>query len=146
MSLYPPLGFHFNVAFDFAQDKVIDTQFAEVSGISTTLETESVNEGGENRFSHSLPSRPNYSNLVLKRGLAVGSEVQNWCLDAIENLDISLALVWVSLLNESGEPLMSWAFHDAYPVKWDVANFNAQQSQIVIETLELSYRYFRRID
>nr|WP_136251111.1 phage tail protein [Ningiella ruwaisensis] len=144
MSLYPPVGFYFNVAFDFAQGDMIDTQFSEVSGISSSLDTESVAEGGENRFVHTLPSRPNYANLILKRGLSIGSTLQDWCLNAIENLDISPAMVWVSLLNEAGEPLMTWSFHGAYPVKWEVADLNAQQSQVLIETLELSYQYFKR--
>jgi phage tail-like protein len=52
--------------------------------------------------------------------------------------------VGVSLLDATGAPLVSWRFVGAFPVRVEVSPLHAMESRIVIETLELSYRYFER--
>lgn len=136
---YPPLGFHFRVEFGNIKGEF---QFQSVSGLSAELETEQVSEGGENRFNHKLPVRAKYPNLVLKRGVLVNSDLVKWCRKAIEDYDIKPVNMTISLLNEEHEPLMTWNVVHAYPVKWAVADFNAEESKIVIETIELAYNYF----
>ena len=51
----------------------IDIRFQRVSGLTATIETTTLNEGGQNLYSHRLPKRVGYSNLVLERGFVVGS-------------------------------------------------------------------------
>jgi len=123
-----------------------DTRFQEVSGFSAELAVEEVVEGGENRFSHRLPGRAKYSNLVLKRGLLTDSKLIDWCKDAVENFEFKTSTVNVTLLNEKHEPLAdTMSFIKAWPVKWAVSDFKAQENAIVVETLELAYNYFTRI-
>jgi phage tail-like protein len=141
---YPPAGFHFKVTFGLGGAGDNDTRFQEVSGIEAELETISHREGGENRFSHTLPVRGRYSPLVLKRGLVTSSRVIQWCRDAIENLDIEPVTIQVSLLNEQHEPLQTFTFFNAWPKKWSVSAFNAEENRIVIETLDIVYQYFKK--
>ncbi len=138
---YPPVGYHFSVEFPTVSKG--EFQFQSVSGLTATLDTEDVAEGGENRFKHKLPVRTGYSNLVLKRGLAVKSDLIKWCREAIEDLNIKPVNVIVKLLNEKHEPLMTWNVVHAYPVKWEVSGFDAEESKIVIESIELVYNYFK---
>lgn len=142
----PAVGFHFLVAFELFPQRDIDFRFQEVNGLNVTVETESVPEGGENRFVHKLPTRTTYGNIVLKRGLFTFSGVIEWCRDAIENFNFKPTNVLISLLNDQHIPLNSWYVVNAIPVKWEVSSFNAEQSQAVIETLTLSYRYFKVIN
>jgi len=51
--------------------------------------------------------------------------------------------VWVTLLNESHEPLQTYTVVGCWPKKWVISDFSAESSQIVVETLELAYQYFR---
>lgn len=139
---YPPVAFHFNVSFDFS---VSETAFAEVSGIEASLETITFKEGGENSFHYTLPVRAKHANLVLKRGLMSDSAIEKWCRDAIENLDIKPTSVQVTLLNENHEPLATFNFINAWPVKWNISGLNAEKNAIVIETLELAYQSYKRI-
>lgn len=139
---YPPVGFHFSVRFGFSGNDN-DTRFQSVSGLSVEYETENVTEGGENRFVHELPVRTKYNTLVLKRGMLVDSEVQKWCLKAFENREFEPTDLQVTLLNENSEPLKTWKVARAWPKKWTVSDFNAEENGLVIETLELSYRYFK---
>lgn len=139
---YPPVGFHFLVEFANQQNEY---QFQSVSGLSVDLETEEIKEGGENRFTHKLPVRAKYPNLILKRGLLVNSGLLNWCRDAIDNFKIEPTDVIIKLLNEKSEPLMSWNVVHAWPVKWAISDFNAEENRLVIETLELTYSYFKTL-
>lgn len=145
MSHYPPVGFSFWVSFEFSNDPV-DIAFQEVSGIGVELQTEDVVEGGENMFTQKLPTRTSYTPLVLKRGLVVKSSLTNWVKNAMENLTVNPVTVIVALLNENKEPLAAWRFLNAYPVKWNVSNFNAESSSVVIETMELYYQYYKSIN
>lgn len=140
---YPPVGFHFSVIFDLPGIADQDFRFREVSGLNMELEEESVNEGGENRYIQKLPIRARYPDLVLKRGLLANSVLYNWCRDAILNLDIQPILIWVNILNEKHEPLQQYIFQNAWPKKWNVSDLNAESGDILIETLELAYQYYR---
>ena len=152
MALFnPPVGFHFLVRFEglLTNPKYIgipDTGFQEVSGINVDISTEEYHEGGENRFKHRLPNPITYQNLVLKRGLLIGSQMMQWFKETTENFTFEPTDITVILLNGDHIPLQAWNFIQAYPVKWDVSGFNAQEAQIVVESVEFSYQYYRRID
>lgn len=153
---FPPASFLFSVEIlgNSASSAMIEAGFQEVSGISTEMSTDTINEGGENRFSHKVPARiSNNSNLVLKRGLVAPSSIfGDWCrshlsqgLNAVsKRKKIEPKNIIVHLLDaETQKPLMSWAFARAYPVKWEISNLNAKESNMVVETLTLTYAYFQ---
>jgi phage tail-like protein len=140
-SYYPPVAFHFKVEVqDFASDN--DVRFAEVQGLSVEVATEEVAEGGENRFIQKYPTRAKYPELVLKRGLLVNSELIKWIRDSIQHFKIKPKDIDVKLLNEDHDPLMTWHLRKAYPTKWSVSDFNATNSAVTVETLQLFYQYF----
>jgi len=143
-SLYPPVSFHFRVDVLQLGSGGVDARFQEVTGLTHEVQIEELAEGGENRFVHRLPGRARYGNLVLKRGFAMGSKLHDWCERAIGALDIDPKTVTVSLLNEAHAPLATWRFEGAYPVKYAVSDFKAQENAMSIETLELAYRRFTR--
>ncbi|MEF3077314.1 MULTISPECIES: phage tail protein [unclassified Methylobacter] len=138
---YPPLGFYYKVEFGISQDKN-DARFQSVSGLSVEYDYETYKEGGENRFEHKLPVRSKYADLVLKRGMLTDSSVLQWFLDAFNQRSFKASDVNVILMNEKSEPLRTWKIAHAIPKKWLVSDLNANESAVVIETLELTYRYF----
>lgn len=144
-SPYPPVSFHFKVEFNGISSQEKDVQFQSVSGLSVSIETEEFAEGGENRFKHTFPVRSKFPNLVLKRGMVTDSQLIKWCRNAIENFQFEPVDLTIKLLNENHEPLMTWNVVHVYPVKWDVADFNAEESKVAIETIELAYNYFRLV-
>ena len=106
-----PRAFHFMVEFfDIPGVKDNDSKFQDVSGLTAELGVEEIKSGGENRFSHRLPTRAKYSNLVLKRGMLTDSGLISWFKDAVENFRFTPATVIVKLLNTDHEPLESWSF------------------------------------
>lgn len=138
---YPPWGFYYRVDFPFSGN-ANDARFQTVSGLNVEYDTEEFKEGGENRFTHRLPVRTKYSDLVLKRGMLVGSEVIEWFSRAFRDREFEPSDVAVVLMNEEGEPLRTWNVRAAIPKKWSVSDLNANESSIVVETVELTYRDF----
>lgn len=137
-----PLGFHFRVEFPSLSTQDMDIRFQSVGGLSVSIQTESIKEGGENRFEHQLPVRTKYQPLVLKRGVILDSEVIQWCMSAFQNLEIQPVDLIVTLLNNEHEPLFTWNIVHAWPTKWSVSDLNAEESKLTIETIELNYQYF----
>lgn len=127
--------------FSISQNKN-DVRFQTVSGLSVEYDMEEFKEGGENRFVHKLPVRTKYADMVLKRGMLTDSDVIRWCLKAFRNREFEPADVTVILMNEKGEPLRTWKVSHAIPKKWLVSDLNANENAVVIETLELTYRFF----
>ena len=143
---YPPVGFHFRVDIDGISSGDSEISFQEVSGINATVGELTFKEGGENRFVHRLPDRVTYEKLILKRGMLVGSKMIGWFKDAVESFKFDPKDITVTLLNAERQPLEAWSFIKAYPVKWSISTFNAQQNEIVIETVELVFQYFTRLE
>jgi len=144
MVVYPPVGFHFSVTFELSP-QADDTRFQEVSGLEVEMEMESFIEGGENRFTWQLPKRTRYSDIILKRGMFIGSPVIKWCRDAFENFLFTPTNLHITLLNEQHTPMMTWYVVNAIPKRWSVSGLNAQDNSIMIESITLSYQYFNII-
>lgn len=140
------VGFHFTVVFELLPQFKIDTKFKSVTGLKVTLDTESYTEGGQNRFKHSLPLRSGYQDLVLKRGMSSDlSALSMWCSQALEDYIFYPANLVISLLNENGNPIKAWYVSHAIPLSYECSEFNAEESQMVIETFTLKYNFFKEI-
>ena len=142
-----PLNHRFGVYF-FAGKVVpnpIDIRFQKVSGLTMTMDTTPVGEGGQNLYQQRVPQKVSYSNLVLERGLMVASP-----LNLEFNVTFSMfaflpSNVLVTLFNEDAMPIMGWLFTDAYPVKWSMSDLDANAATIMIDSMELAYSRFQVI-
>jgi phage tail-like protein len=145
---YPPVAFYFSVKIDGVSTQTPDSAFAEADGLEAELGVFEVKEGGENRYSHRLPDRATHGKLTLKRGVVMASsDLATWCKSTLESdfsSQVTTKGITVSLLNEEGNPILVWNFHDAWPVKWSVASLDAKKNEVALETLEFSYSYSTR--
>jgi phage tail-like protein len=137
----PPLGFRFAVFFFVGGvlPNPLDIRFQRVSGLSATIETRTVNEGGQNLYTHRLPRKIGYGNLVLERGFVIGSLLNLEFNAAMSLFKFAPSNVMVTLFSETAIPLAAWLFIKAYPVKWATGDLNAGDDKILIDTLELAY-------
>lgn len=143
----PPVGFYFMVTFLVAGliPNFLDIRFQRVSGMAATVETTAVREGGENLFTHRLPTRVTYDNLVLERGMVIGSALNVEFNVAMSTLKFEPGNVLVMLLNAKSIPVSAWLFQETYPLKWSVSDLDANQNAVVIDTMELAYTRFQSL-
>ena len=143
----PPLSHRFGVFF-FAGGVIpnpIDIRFQKVSGLSAEVNTTEINEGGQNLYAHRIPVKINYNNLVLERGMVIGSPLNIEFNVALSLFKFAPSNVMVTLFNDKSIPLAGWFFTKAYPVKWSVSDFDAEANSVVIDTMELAYTRFQII-
>lgn len=149
-TIYQIVGFHFKVSFlNLPEDKTADVKFQSVTGLDVQIEKEPLKEGGVNGFEHSIPGRSKYTSLTLKRGILTpaDSALTKWFQQAMHDLQIvPISGVDVVLLNENDAPMMKWQLSHVWPVSWKVGELNAERGEVLIETLELNYNYFKLIN
>lgn len=135
------LGSRFAVLF-FAGGVVpnpVDLRFQRISGLSATVETEDVRQGGQNLYTQKVPRRVGYKNLVLERGFVVGSPLNVEFNAAMSLFKFAPSNVLVTLLGEDALPRAGWLFLKAFPVRWETADLSASEDRVLVDTLELAF-------
>lgn len=126
------------MAFSFAIEieGLLTGSFSEVSGLESSLQTDTYEEGGVNDFVHQLPRQTTHANLVLKHGLTAASTLWNWYYNVTQGV-IERKNGTIMLLDHQLVPIVWWNFRNAFPVKWSGPTFNAADSAIAFEEVEL---------
>jgi phage tail-like protein len=134
----PLRGFRFLLEID----SITSGGFAHVKGIARDLKHESYREGGVNDYEHKLVTQVSYPVVVLERGLAL-DDLWTWAQSAADG-NIERKTVRIRLRNEANENTWAWEIANAIPVKWSVADLDAQSPQVVMESLELAHHGLRK--
>ena len=136
------LGFRFLVTFFIGGvvPNPLDVRFKRVSGLKATVKTTSIAEGGQNLYTQKVPEGVEFGNLVLERGMIVGSPLIIEFNVAMSLFKFSPSNVLIALLSEDKLPVSAWMFMNAYPVNWTTSDLDADQKTLVIDTLELAYQ------
>lgn len=134
--MYPLTSLHFTV--DWGDDT---HSFSEVSGLVVEAEAVEYRGGADAApYVSKVPGLRKTGNVTLKRGI-VPAEASNrlyqW-YDEIQANHAQRRSVTVTLLNEAGEPAMSWKLREAWPVKIEGPGLNATGNEIAIESVELA--------
>ncbi len=138
---YPPVGFRFRVKFaGISGDN--EMRFAQVSGLKAEVQMEEYKEGGSNMLNINLPIGVKFSEVTLKRGLLVGSAIFEWFLAALNGFVFTPVDITIDLLNDKGEPLLSWLLMGALPKSWSISDLDAGNSTLAMEEMVLSIRGF----
>jgi len=145
-SYYPPPAFAFAVTVVPAagsSQTAIDAQFQEITGIDPHVDTEEAVEGGVNNYVQTLPGVTKHSNLVLKRGYVTqSSALANWANQTVGSTlgtAIQTQVITVTLLGPTQQPVVTWTFNNAWPVKWEVGQLDSTKNDVLTETLEIAY-------
>lgn len=141
-NFYQTVNFHFSVNFTLQGAKSVDVKFQSVTGLDSTIDIETIKEGGENRFEHVIPSRRKYGPLILKRGLVApnASGITDWLKKAFDDqIYETLETVVINLLDEEHQSIMHWKINNVWPRSWKIGELNAGRGEVLIETLELNY-------
>lgn len=112
--------------------------FNECRGLESSLEMESYSEGGVNDRIHRFPTRMNYSNITLVRGVGLGEDLWLWH-EEFQTGKWTRRDGLIVLQDNMGLPIKTWSFANGLPVKWSGPSLNAGESQVAIESLEIAH-------
>ncbi len=145
----PLPGFRFAVAFADSAEPIgaiaaggaaqTVAGFSEITGLDGTLEMHDYKEGGRNSFVHKLPTRASFGNITFKRGVAVRPHLFRW-YDRVRRGDFGARRsILIAHLDERGDAALVWLVFRALPAKYVGPGWNASQSSVAIESLEVAH-------
>lgn len=112
--------------------------FSECSGLEVSMQTEDYQEGGNNSTTLKFPKHMSYTNIRLKRGVTSSDDLWLWFNDFIEGKGKRKDGT-IILRDEQQKAVKTWQFKRGIPVKWTGPTFNAMQSQMAIQELEIAH-------
>lgn len=113
--------------------------FQEVSGLESSIEIHSYNEGGRNDFTHKFATSTNFGNITFKRGVALTSELWDWYHRVRRGSFGARRTIMIAHLGYAGEAALVWYVLRALPAKYTGASWNSAQSSVAIESLEIAH-------
>ena len=117
----------------------IDTigMFTRCSGLELQVDVLEYAEGGNNEFVHQLPGQLRYPNLVLTRGLTNEDAVFRWFSATRTNAE--LKEVTLTFQTHMQQPVRTFTFANAFPVRWSGPASAAGTAEVAMETLEIAH-------
>jgi phage tail-like protein len=118
--------------------------FSEVSGLSIGYETTTYKEsptaaGKAGPSIYYMPSQPQAVNISLKKGLvrkASMSVLYDW-ISTIKINQIEKKDIYVRLMDEAGNTVITWKVINAFPTKLDAPTFDANSNDVAVESMSL---------
>ncbi|SIS59709.1 conserved hypothetical phage tail region protein [Chryseobacterium ureilyticum] len=135
MSTYPLVKFAFEV--DWGGAKV---GFQEVTGLNLEAAVIEYRHGASPDFNKiKLPGLRTSSNITLKRGtFKKDNEFFAW-FQTMQSSTVERRSITISLLDENGEPAVTWKVKNAFPVKLLSTDLKAEGNEVAVETLEIAH-------
>jgi phage tail-like protein len=114
--------------------------FQEAKGLGGNLEITAYAEGGVNDFAHQLPLRHSWTNITLKHGFVRDPVLWQWYETGLHQSLGARRDGSIILLDHRGVRVMAWEFRGGLAAKWTGPEFNAMESGIVLESLEIAHQ------
>ncbi|WP_294286722.1 phage tail protein [uncultured Chryseobacterium sp.] len=135
MSTYPLVKFAFEV--DWGGTKV---GFQEVSGLNIETDVIEYRHGASPDFSKiKMTGLQKFSNITFKRGtFKSDNEFYTW-FKTMQGNTVERRSITISLLDENGEPAVTWKVKNAFPVKLQSTDLKAEGNEVAVETLEIAH-------
>lgn len=134
MANYPIPVFHYKVSWNNQ-----DIGFSDVSGLTQEIQPIEYRDGlmAGTTIALKRPGLKKVNNISLKRGVTQSNnDLYNWFNNNgtpnVERRDVT-----ITLLNDSGEPVMVWVALQAWPIKCEGPGLKATGNDIAIESVEL---------
>jgi phage tail-like protein len=140
-----PMTHRFGVTFLHAGvvPNPIDIRFMEVSGLAAKITTQDDSCSSPTLSASKIPIGIEYGELTLRRGVVIGSPVSKQLETVFRAFKFFRSDILVTIFSELGVPTGAWMFSEAFPVEWQLADLNAMEESILVETMLLSYSRLR---
>ncbi|HEY3284047.1 MAG TPA: phage tail protein [Armatimonadota bacterium] len=112
--------------------------FSECSGLEMTLKVEEYRQGGSNGKVLKFPTRVEWGNITLKKGLGISQALWDWHYGFVEGRGKRRDGI-ITLMNDIHVPHSIWYFRRGLPVKYTAPAMNATQNTVAIEAVEIAH-------
>ncbi|MFN9637345.1 MAG: phage tail protein [Synechococcaceae cyanobacterium] len=142
-----PMTHRFGVAFFHAGriPNPIDVRFTEISGLAAKITTINDPTSAPTLSASKVPTGIEYGELTLRRGVVIGSPVAKQVEAVFRSFKFFRSDILVTIFSEIGVPTGAWLFNEAFPVEWQLADLNAMEESVLVESLMLAYSRLRWI-
>ncbi len=131
---YPYGAFNFIVNID----GITVAGFNEVTGLQLETQIIEYRIGNEPTTVRKLPGLIKYTNIVFKRGYTGDIELWEWMKATIDG-QTERRDGTIDMLNEAGDLVHRFQFVNGWPSRYEGPHFDAQNSAVAIETLEITH-------
>ena len=127
-------------AFNFIVeiDGVQVAGFAEVTGLQVETEIIEYRIGSAATTLRKIPGLTKYTNIVLKRGYTESKELWQWVKATVDG-QTERRNGKIIMLDEASETVQQFEFVEGWPSRYEGPHFDAQNSAVAIETLEITH-------
>lgn len=132
---------HSIATFHVEIDGIDGATFRKCSGLKTETEIFEFQEGGENEVVHKLVGQTKHGNILLQQGYTASPDFFKWRDEihtgnekAIKRRNGSIVAYAADNQTEVGR----WNFEKAWPIRWEMSEFDTSAGQAAVETLELA--------
>lgn len=138
-----------NFRYKLEIDGINQAGFSEVNIAETTIDVVDYREGDDAPFPQKLSGLTKYGNITLKWGLTYGAEALelfNWHKQvAAGQIRTQRKKVAIIVQDETGTDRARFVVTEAWPVKYDPGDLNANGNEVLIELLELANEGIERV-
>jgi phage tail-like protein len=126
--------------FDVHIDQVKGASFTKCSGLKWETETFELQEGGLNESVHKLIGQTRAGNIILTQGFVNDPFFFGWRDEVVNSGDKKIARRSGSIvqLAADGKEVARWNFRKAWPVRWEMGEYDALSGVAQCEILELA--------
>lgn len=124
--------------FKLTGDGLEEVQFSKISGYSSEIEIDYVQEGGINDFSHPFIKGAKHSKVTLEKGMTDSEVLWKWYEDAL-NGKVVRKDITIEMMNNGKTPMLHWTFKRAFPVKWEGTELDALNNGLIFEKLVIEH-------
>jgi phage tail-like protein len=124
-------------------DGVTRAGFSEVTGLNTEVNVIEYREGTDPNTPRKLPGLFKNSNVTLKRGVSLDTDLFNLYKTAVDG-DIRRVNMSIVLRDEKQTEVVRWNLRDAWPSKYVIPDLKANANEMAIETLEITHEGVER--
>lgn len=135
-TIWPLPSFNFQVSWG-TQAKI---PFQEVSGLDTETQIIEYRHSNSPAFSTiKMPGIKKFGNVTMKKGIFVkDNKFWDWYSQITMNTIKRIGVV-VQLLDEKGNPTMTWTLTNAWPTKISSPTLKSDGNEVAIQTIEIAH-------
>jgi phage tail-like protein len=138
-----------NFRFRLEIDGIAQAGFSEVLIADTTVEAVDYRLGTDPPHMRKLSGLTKYGTITLKWGMTTGAnalDLYKWHADvSAGHVKDKRKTVAIVALDEAGEDAARFVVSNAWPVKYDPADYNAKSNEVAIELMELTHEGYERV-